>query len=421
MLLLPMIKPPAQNVNIEPSRLQSKNLHVRVLENQSQPVKVGAVNVDTVPFSQGIRKYVLSALQAATQKSDRLRRCAELMAAAMYKFGSRRAQTEMHNAANRQESHKNWKIYQLDVKSTFLNGILKEEVYIEQPKGYEVKGKEDKVLKLKKALYGLKQAPREWNRGIYRYFQENGFVRCPHEYAFYVKEHKNGDVLYVCLYGDDLIFTVNNPSMFDEFKDAMARELEMMDMGLMSYYLGLEVKQMKDGIFMSQEGCANEVLKKFKMLDSKPVKTPRVCGVKLRKFDGGKKVDSTLFKSLVGSLRYLTCTRPDILFSVVLVSCFMEALSSIHMKSAKRILCYLKVNKMATKNAITDLVKGEKLNEDNHDVWHKKVKFMLNEEELEEHLTKEMVAPTEGQPLRDHAAYQNWNEKDRSVLRATRC
>ncbi|KAK2969839.1 hypothetical protein RJ640_000656 [Escallonia rubra] len=135
----------------------------------------------------------------------------------------------------------------------------------------------------------------------------------------------------------------NNPSMFDEFKDAMARKFDMTDMGLMSYYLGLEVKQMKDGIFMSQEGYAKEVLKKFKMLDSKPVKTPMVRGVKLRKFDDGKKVDSKFFKSLVGSLRYLTCTRPDILFSIGLVSRFMEAPSSIHMKAAKRILRYLKV------------------------------------------------------------------------------
>ncbi|KAK3027898.1 hypothetical protein RJ639_040275 [Escallonia herrerae] len=137
--------------------------------------------------------------------------------------------------------------------------------------------------------------------------------------------------------------------MFDEFKDAMAREFEMTDMGLMSYYLGLEVKQMKDEIFMTQEGYAKEVLKKFKMLDSKPVKTPMVCGVKLRKFDDGKKVDSTLFKSLVGSLRYLTCTRPGILFSVGLVSRFMEAPSSIHMKAAKRILRYLKGTKATFK------------------------------------------------------------------------
>ncbi|KAK2982872.1 hypothetical protein RJ640_009714 [Escallonia rubra] len=239
-------------------------------------------------------------------------------------------------------AHKNWKIYQFDVKSVFLNGILKEEVYIEQPKGYVVKGKDDKVLKLKKAIYSVKQAPRAWNSRIDRYFQDNGFVRCPHEYALYVKAYENGDVLYVCLYVEDLIFTGNNPSMFDEFKDAMAREFEMTDMGLMSYYLGLEVKQMKDGIFMSQEGNAKEVLKKFKMLDSKLVKKPMVCGVKLRNFDDRKKVESTFFKSLVGSLRYLTCTRPGILFSVGLVSRFMEAPSSIHMKAAKQILRYLK-------------------------------------------------------------------------------
>ncbi|KAK2973489.1 hypothetical protein RJ640_009987 [Escallonia rubra] len=136
-------------------------------------------------------------------------------------------------------AHKNWKIYQLDVKSAFLNGFLKEEVYIEQPNGYVVKGKEYKVLKLKKALYGLKQTSRAWNNRIDRYFKHNGFVRCPQEYALYAKEHENVDVLFVCLYADDLIFTSDNPGMFDEFKDEMAPEFGMTDMGLMSYYLGL--------------------------------------------------------------------------------------------------------------------------------------------------------------------------------------
>ncbi|PAM41459.1 hypothetical protein CEJ63_24880, partial [Acinetobacter baumannii] len=102
-----------------------------------------------------------------------------------------------------------------DVKSAFLNGVLEEEVYIQQPSGYEVKGHEDKVLKLKKALYGLKQAPRAWNNRIDKYFKENGFTKCPHEHALYIK-FKDGDVLIVCLYVDDLIFTGNNPSFFEE-------------------------------------------------------------------------------------------------------------------------------------------------------------------------------------------------------------
>ena len=129
----------------------------------------------------------------------------------------------------------------MDVKSAFLNGILEEEVYIEQPLGYEVKGHEKEVLKLKKALYGLKQAPRAWNNRIDKYFQENNFTKCPYEHALYIKV-QDKDILIVCLYVDDLIFIGNNPSMFKEFKMAMTKEFEMTDIGLLSYHLGIEVK-----------------------------------------------------------------------------------------------------------------------------------------------------------------------------------
>uniref|UniRef100_A0A2N9G770 Integrase catalytic domain-containing protein n=1 Tax=Fagus sylvatica TaxID=28930 RepID=A0A2N9G770_FAGSY len=134
----------------------------------------------------------------------------------------------------------------------------------------------------------------------------------------------------------------NNPSMFEDFKNAMAREFEMTDLGLMAYYLGIEVKQTEEGIFISQEGYAKEILKKFEMLDCKPVSTPVECGVKLSRHDEEENVNPTLFKSLVGSLRYLTCTRPDILYGVGLVSRYMEAPTMTHLKTAKRILRYVK-------------------------------------------------------------------------------
>ncbi|KAL4297638.1 hypothetical protein GQ457_12G007010 [Hibiscus cannabinus] len=240
-------------------------------------------------------------------------------------------------------AQKKWKIHQLDVKSAFLNGFLEEEVYIEQPIGYKVKGQENKCLKLKKALYGLKQAPRAWYSRIDKYFQDKGFDRCLHEHALYIKIKDGGDILIVCLYVDDLIFTSNNPSLIEEFKKDMSLVFEMTDVGLMCYYLGLEVEQSEDGIFISQKGYAKEVLKKFKMFNCNPVDTPMESGVKLSKFSNGIKEDPTLFKSLVGSLRYLTCTRPDILFAVGVVSRYMETPTSTHMKAAKRILRYLKV------------------------------------------------------------------------------
>ena len=129
----------------------------------------------------------------------------------------------------------------MDVKSASLNGVLEEEVCIEKPIGYVVKGQEDKVLKLKKALYGLKQAPRDWNSRINKYLEENGHRKYPYEHALYIKI-KDGDVMIIYLYVDDLIFTLNNPSMFKEFKNAMTREFKMTDIGLMAYYLGIKVK-----------------------------------------------------------------------------------------------------------------------------------------------------------------------------------
>ena len=146
-----------------------------------------------------------------------------------------------------------WKIHHMDVKFVFLNGFLNEEVFIDQPVGFVKKGDKDKVLRLNKALYGLKQAPRAWYTRVDLYFQENGFLKCPYEPALYIKSNAKGDMLIVCLYVDDLIFTGNNPSMFDEFRKDMNSNFEMTDMGLMSFFLGLEIEQTGDGIFLDRK------------------------------------------------------------------------------------------------------------------------------------------------------------------------
>ncbi|KAG6523782.1 hypothetical protein ZIOFF_013669 [Zingiber officinale] len=130
--------------------------------------------------------------------------------------------------------------------------------------------------------------------------------------------------------------------MFGEFKEVMTKEFEMTDIGLMAYYLGIEVNQREDGSFISQAGYAREILKKFRMDNSKSINTLVECGVKLSKHDEEEKVDPTFFKSLVGSLRYLMCTRPDILYAVGLVSRYMEDPTTTHLKIAKRILRYIK-------------------------------------------------------------------------------
>jgi len=148
----------------------------------------------------------------------------------------------------------------MDVKFAFLNGVLKEEVYVEQPPGYEIEGQEHKVCKLKKALYGLKQAPRAWYSKIDAYLTENGFEKCDGEPTLYIKEN-DGKILIVVLYVDDLIFTSNDASLIVDFKAVMKSEFEMTDLGFLRYFLGIEVDQSENGVFISQVKYVEAVLK----------------------------------------------------------------------------------------------------------------------------------------------------------------
>eukprot|EP00253_Pinus_taeda_P002279 PITA_02279 len=218
----------------------------------------------------------------------------------------------------------------MDVKSAFLNGVLNEEVYIEQPLGYEKKGQEHKVCRLKKALYGLKQAPRAWYSRIDFYLLENEFDKCNDDY------------------------------LIKNFKSVMKEEFEMTDMGLLRYFLAIEVDQNESGIFISQAKYVNEVLGRFNMQDSKAAVTPTVMGLKLIKEDISKDFDPSLYKSIVGSLMYLTATRPDIMFAVSLISRFMERPKEAHWQATKRILRYVKGTKrfgiLYTSSKSSDLV-----------------------------------------------------------------
>jgi hypothetical protein len=239
-------------------------------------------------------------------------------------------------------AQKGWMIYQLDVKSAFLNGELNEEVFVTQPPGYEKTGHEYKVYKLKKALYGLKQAPRAWYSRIETYFLSAVFKKCPYEHTLFIKTTDGGTTLFVCLYVDDLIFTGNDAAMFKDFKQSMMNEFEMTDLGKMKYFLGIEVLQRPDGVFIGQRKYAQEVLDRFKMDQCNPVKNPVVPGHKLNKDEDGVRIDSTLYKQIVGSLMYLTATRPDITFVVSLISRYMEHPTEMHLQAAKRVLRYVK-------------------------------------------------------------------------------
>lgn len=192
-------------------------------------------------------------------------------------------------------------VFQLDVKSAFLNEELEEEVFVEQPQGFCVEREENKVCRLKKALYGLKQAPRAWNSKIDGYFLQDGFRRSPNEPSLYVKK-ENHDILIVCIYVDDLIYMGTNMQMVKNFKQRMMEEFEMTDLGIMKYFLGIQVKQSGGEILISQEKYVEDLLKKFRMENCNPVFSPMATSDKLKKDDGAEKADAQLFRSLVGSL-----------------------------------------------------------------------------------------------------------------------
>lgn len=185
-------------------------------------------------------------------------------------------------------AQKGWKVFQLNLKSTFLHGVLQEEIYVEQSEGFVVQGKEDKVYLLKKALYGLKQALRAWYSRINDHLLNIGFVKSLSKSTLYVK-HKENNLLIVSLYVDDMLVTGDDTRLVEEFKQEMMQAFEMTDLGLMTYFLGIEIKQNENYVFICQKKYAIEILKKFKMEECKVVRTPMNQKEKLSKEDGADK------------------------------------------------------------------------------------------------------------------------------------
>ncbi|CAL9007544.1 unnamed protein product [Prunus brigantina] len=237
-------------------------------------------------------------------------------------------------------AQRGWKLFQLDVKSAFLNGVLHEEVYVDQPPGFVIKNKEDGVYRLKKALYGLKQAPRAWYDEINSYFTTAGFQRSPSEATLYVKTEESG-ILIVSLYVDDIIYTGSSRELMMEFKIEMMRQYEMTDLGLLHHFLGLGVIQAESYIFLHQKKYAKTLLDKFGFKDCKVVATPLAMNEKLSKEDGSEQADEGVYRQIVGSLLYLTATRPDIMFAASLLARFMHGPTRKHMGTAKRVLRYV--------------------------------------------------------------------------------
>ncbi|GKD89693.1 retrovirus-related pol polyprotein from transposon TNT 1-94 [Tanacetum coccineum] len=234
-----------------------------------------------------------------------------------------------------------FKLFQMDVKSAFLNGFINEEVYVAQPPGFIDFKKPDHVYKLKKALYGLKQAPKAWYDRLKAFLIKHEYKMGMVDNTLFTKK-KSSNLIIVQIYVDDIIFGLTCQDMCDEFAKIMHDKFEMSMMGELNFFLGLQIKQMEDGIFFNQSKYIKEMLKKFGLEDSKPMKTPMSSDTKLMKDEECKSVDSTKYRGMIGSLLYLTASRPDIMFSVCLYARYKEAPKTSHLEAVKRIFRYIK-------------------------------------------------------------------------------
>jgi len=203
-----------------------------------------------------------------------------------------------------------WNIHQMDVKTAFLNVTIDEEVYIEKPLGFEVRDREAYVCKLKKALYGLKQAPRACYARIDAYLQRIGFTKSFVELNIYIKV-VDGEPVIILLYVDDLLLT-GVEGRIEERKKQLAAEFDIKNLGLMHYYLGLEVWQGIHEVYLGQGKYVIKMLKRFDMMDCKPMTKPMITNLKRLRSSKYSPVDLSKYRQLVGSLMYLVNTQLDI-------------------------------------------------------------------------------------------------------------
>ena len=209
----------------------------------------------------------------------------------------------------------------MDIKNVFLNGYISEEVYVEQPPGFLDQTMPNHVFKLNKALYGLKQAPKAWYDRLSKFLLKNNFARGNVDKTLFIKK-KDNELLVVQIYVDDIMFGATKEILYKEFIELLQGEFEMRLMGELNYFVGLQVKQTKDKTFISQTKYIKKIIKKFGMESCKELSTPMSPTCKLDKDEDGINIDQKLYQSIIGSLLYLTVSRPDILFSIYVCARF---------------------------------------------------------------------------------------------------
>lgn len=231
-------------------------------------------------------------------------------------------------------ANKDWDLWQMDVKNAFLHGDLDREIYMNQPMGFQSQGHPEYVCKLRKALYGLKQAPRAWYGKIAEFLTQSGYSVTPADSSLFVKAN-GGKLAIVLVYVDDLIITGDDVEEIFRTKENLSVRFEMKELGQLKHLLGLEVDRTNEGIFLCQQKYAKDLLKKFGMLECKPISTPMEPNAKMCEHEGKDLKDATMYRQLVGSLLYLTLTRPDISYAVGVMSRYMQNPKKPHLEAVR--------------------------------------------------------------------------------------
>ena len=241
-------------------------------------------------------------------------------------------------------------IHQMDVKTAFLNGDLEEDIYMIQPEGFVVKGKEHLYCKLKKALYGLKQASRAWYEKMDQALIDIGFNRLQADACVYMIRTKTVLTL-ISLYVDDLLLLSNCMSHLVHLKQNLSQKFEMKDLGEAEFLLGIQIERDRANriLYLSQETYIKKVIERFGMSDCKPVSTPLEAGMKLSKLDSPEsdemvnEMKKVPYQSAVGAIMYaMLGTRPDIAFAITALSQFSTNPGHLHWLALKRVLRYLR-------------------------------------------------------------------------------
>ncbi|CAM8986162.1 unnamed protein product [Rhodiola kirilowii] len=237
---------------------------------------------------------------------------------------------------------KQWPVYQLDVDNAFLHGSLDEEVYMKLPVGFYKKEKAvGQVCKLVKSLYGLKQASRQWFARFSEAIIHFGFQRSLNDYSLFTMK-KCEDFLILLVYVDDVVITGTSSLLISEVKKYIHDTFRIKDLGLLKYFLGLEVARSDAGIFLNQRKYAIELLDEHNLLQCKPAKTPMNLKHQLSLSTEPLLSDALPYRKLVDKLIYMSITRPDLAYPIHILSQYMQSPMEEHMRAALRLLRYIK-------------------------------------------------------------------------------